>query len=101
MISGDGRKALEINKELVVSTAHVTRHTMEWLQGAEVPGYEQFALPAGDKVEYGQLVYTETDMHSLPADLAPLIDLALANDCKWLRLDCDGFTVDGYPTYVW
>jgi hypothetical protein len=101
MISGYGRKALEINKELVVSTSHVTKQTMDWLGGAEVSGYEAFDLPGGDKVEYGHLVYTETDPYSLPPDLRAMVDLANANECKWLRLDCDGFTVDGFPTYDW
>jgi hypothetical protein len=95
---------LEINRELVVSTAHVSKQTMDWLLGGSPDGYETFDLPGGDSVEYGALVWTggsASDPDSLPPDLSRLIALAREHDCKWLRLDCDGLTVEGFQKFDW
>lgn len=101
-------KSLEINRELVLSTSHVQEATMDWLResdGRITPdGYEDFDRPAGDSVEYGALVfcmYDDDETAAMPADLGPLVRLARDNDCKWLRLDCDGPVVDGLPAWEW
>lgn len=94
---------LEINRELVISTSHVTEATFDWLTGENPQGYEKFELPAGDKVEYGVLVLTLfcPSAEFLPPELPALLELARSNACKWLRLDCDGPAVPGFPTFDW
>lgn len=100
----------EIQKELVISTAHVHPDTMENL---EMGGYFREFLIVYDHGEYGVRIYTspsndevferECAKKLLPHhhELVALLNVARANECTFLRLDRDGPEHDEHPNYSW
>lgn len=102
---------LEIQRTLVVSTAHVTKVHMNLLTQAnrQTGGFrypdlivDSVGLGAG----YGvRLVASSEAVNQcvicrMP-EVAALVQLALNNQCCWLQLDRDGPKVEGYPEYEW
>jgi len=106
---------LEIEKSLVVSTAHVKQSDMELL---EVENSYPYTV---HNTEYGAMVYIVKDMlipveqsieficdgHDLEKlvafsrDFRRLLRLAQQNDCTWLRLDCDGSEIENLVIHKW
>ena len=89
---------LEINKELVVSTAHVPESTAKLLRYDDCP----FAVYITEyswriHVSEGALVH-EWDDHP---EMKSLGKLAQENGCKWLVLDQDGDIYDELPSFNW
>ena len=92
---------LEIEKTLVLSTAHISEDTAILL--------DKYCLHLDiiiDKYEYGWYVYTSYDsLNKIPPDisssLAYCIKLASANGCKCIKLDQDGPKAPSLPIYDW
>ncbi|MFK5892885.1 MAG: hypothetical protein QM504_06665 [Pseudomonadota bacterium] len=99
-----GFEQLEINKEMVFSTAHITKRDDEIL--------EHLVLKDGnrnvDKFGYGYrlLISKQSfedgfDYHELSAFVCFLMGIALLGGCKWLVLDRDGPVIDSLPVHEW
>lgn len=96
---------LEINKELVLSTCHVSETTCnsvikdlldDGIIYATDTGYGwRIIVPEAQEMEYFK---TDSDF---PKDLYNLLLLAHSHDCKWLVLDCDGLTYNLLEKYEW
>lgn len=84
---------LEINKELVLSTAHLPKDLAE---GMDSDCTTPFAY---DRVENGYLVYVGSQRY--PEELAQAIALAQFNECKWIRYDADGPRLQSLPVWDW
>lgn len=87
-----------IEKNLVVSTGHLSKETMAQLEMKPCP----LSCCKLDW-DYGWLVwvYDEADVaeHQIPSDLAQLMPLARKLGCTWIRFDADASTVDGYEVF--
>ena len=101
---------LEINKELAVSTSHLTDHSSKFLTTEVAKAWA--ASIVIDEYDHGWRVLITGDPElfdeqmeeirgSEHPELAALMELAQKHDCKWLLFDCDGPEVEGYPTYKW
>jgi hypothetical protein len=93
--------ALEIEKVLTISTAHLSPETAKVL--TEENSFGWIVFPKGD---IGWFIYTAKQIDVLdppdtPTDLLQCVLLARANDCAWLCLDRDAGRVMGAPTYEW
>lgn len=100
---------IEIQRVLVVGTAHMTRSDSRLLEGG---GYSRTYL----KWEHGYWIWIPSGQNSA-ADFADVRAdalmagmseafvsmLAKARDhgVEWLRFDSDGPTLDGQPTFNW
>ncbi len=91
-------------KYLTVSTAHIPQHTDEALRTSD--------KPALDELVYQPLecawVINLFDPNVEPClalighpELAKLMQLARNADCSYLRLDADGYVIEGLPTFNW
>jgi hypothetical protein len=96
----------EIEKSLVVSTAHITRQDSELLDlYAKRVGSQP--LIVFNKEEYGWWVaiIRNPDEAMLPAavseDLRNLLNEAKRRECQWLVLDRDGPEYPELPTHDW
>jgi len=106
---------LEIEKSLVVSTAHVLQQDMELLEqensypytvhnteyGAMLYITKDMVIPVEQSVEF---ICDGHDIEKLVAfsrDFRRLLKLAKDNDCTWLRLDCDGSEIEGLTVHEW
>ncbi|CAH9013927.1 conserved hypothetical protein [Vibrio phage 501E54-1] len=87
---------IEINKEMVLSTCHVTDN--------EINGGVQ---TSADEYSNRYLVNSviedlkESTVESDYPNLIKLLQIAKAHNCRWLVLDCDGGVVEGLPTFDW
>jgi hypothetical protein len=100
----EDEEGLEINTELVVSTAHIPGSTNAYLKSNP-------SLLAVYENEYGYRIYVPREneiygavqalMECGNCELAKLIRLAQVNKCKWLVLDCDGPDVKGFKRFDW
>jgi hypothetical protein len=88
---------LEINKELVLSTAHISEETNNYLQLGELIDY------SSDECNYRLYVNHDVKFSNFEAypDLVCLLILAKSHNCKWLVLDRDGDVVEGLPIFEW
>lgn len=92
---------LEINKELVVSTCHLSKAAIQseivtenkdssvdsWLTRLHVDSVLEQLTYLDDIKSYG--------------DLNLLLQLAQDNDCAWLVLDGSGSVLEGFAVYQW
>jgi hypothetical protein len=89
---------MEIERMLVLSTAHLTELTCNTL----LPTWEG---PAYEKVAYGWFVYVNLEFltNDMPEDLKQCTQYAQnpGVSCDWIMFDRDGPTVDELPTYDW
>lgn len=113
---------IEINREMVLSTAHLPEQLARAMDRVGLDGllaYQQLSQGESyatkeerevlrevlfDPVQFGYRVYVSDDRScwgSLPNPFPQLFELALANGCKWLVFDCDGPVVDGLPQWEW
>jgi hypothetical protein len=87
----------QMEKMMVLSTAHVTHETRVRLDNENFDG-----LVAYDKAEFGwwiAIVEDELDPTQLPDDLRQVLIYAKKFGCAWVMLDCDADTIDDLPTY--
>lgn len=110
----DGSK-YEIQRTLALSTVHIREETsvklfdsngslMQWKGELHSTVMLASVYELG---EYGWLLHVLDDattddlrMEGL-SDLADIAELARSLGCDWIRLDRDGPTYDGLPTYDW
>jgi len=106
---------LEIEKSLVVSTAHVLQQDMELLEqensypytvhnteyGAMIYIVKDMVIPVEQSVEFICDGHDLEKIVSFSRDFRRLLKLAKDNDCTWLRLDCDGSEIEGLPKHEW
>ena len=91
---------LEFEKNLVVSTCHITETDSEKLfsndNSSELIVHE---------TEYYFLVYVNADYLSSAKDLSDsflkLYQLAIDNECDYLKIDRDGPEIKGFQKYDW
>jgi len=89
--------AYEIQKLMVMSSAHLTRKT---LYDIEMDHVRVVAYPN----EYGAFVMVEfdptlNDFKGQPKDLKACRELANSFGCSWIKFDRDGPAVRGLPIY--
>ena len=91
---------LEINKEIVFSTAHIT---------------SDIAFDLENDVHYGLIVIKDNYYYRIltefkredvenekpPEVLKNLLDIAVRNKCKWLVLDLDGPRFEQLESFNW
>ena len=97
-----------ITRMLTLSTAHIAKETAQMMDqmydGKVIPGGHPVSYLCFDAVEYGYLVWANADDETIkryPQEIAEAVRLAKANDCTYIRYDCDALTVEGLPTYDW
>jgi len=94
-----------ITKAFEASTCHITKHDTELL------GRDDCAICAYS-FEYGWFIFTGSGgydqeeyngilAYGFSEALVNLLKTAAKHDCKFLCLDCDGFTYDDLPQYKW
>lgn len=92
---------------LDISTAHITAETADALGQDMKPGRLWNTVNYLHWHEYGWIIYIGDDddiaylSESGFSDLAACMRLAKEAGCQYLKLDCDGTTVEELPTYVW
>ena len=84
---------LEINKELVLSTAHIREVTAKALE-------QSSAGISCDVYEYGFRIHVSKYVTPYE-ELNYLLNLAKSHECKWLVLDQDAETYFTLPQYEW
>ena len=88
---------MNITRCLTISADHITPETASALDNGDEVGVVYYA-----KDGYGWWVYTEViSENDLPDDLAKCLEVAIANECELLCLDCDGEVLDELPVYEW
>ena len=106
---------LEIEKALVVSTSHVKQEDMELLEignsypytvlnndyGAMIYIVKSMVIPVEQSVEFICDSHESEKLVAFSRDFRRVLRLAQQNDCTWLRLDCDGSEIEGYPINQW
>ncbi|MBW2648415.1 MAG: hypothetical protein JRC53_01135 [Deltaproteobacteria bacterium] len=101
---------LEVNRELVVSTGHITSEENDLLSiacnddrfGILIDEYEEgYRIWTGTPNEHIDNFPTEDGKPNGLANVKLLVILARATDCKWLVLDRDGPTIDGFKQFDW
>ena len=86
---------LEINKELVLSTAHISYFTSLSLA-------EGHATDNDSEVPYGWRIWVDAEVDPVHhEELVDLLALAKLNECKWLVLDQDAEIVPELKQYEW
>jgi hypothetical protein len=98
--------AYEINKELVLSTAHIRREDSDILESGVdfIDGFEYgWRLWVGVLEHYpdpgGMEKFRQTTR--LSSEVWNLLVLARTLDCRWLVLDCDGPVEKNLPEFDW
>lgn len=92
---------LQIDRMLVLSTAHISSETNEQLQNNQE---EQFPLVVYEKGDYGYLILVpehDEDLHGVPDDLKRVLEFAALHECEWVMLDCDANVITELPTFEW
>lgn len=88
-------EALEMMPAAVISTAHLSVETRDWLDGLSVAD-----LPfSGFAGLYGWIFFVGDGSWEEPADLVAALTWARERDLEWLRFDADASQVDGLK--VW
>ena len=88
---------MEINRELVLSTAHVPNTTGIFLD--EKVDWNYSTDDCNWRLHVNcVLLRDEINFH---AELKNLLKLAASHNCKWLVLDSDGDEIESYPTFEW
>lgn len=94
---------LEIAPMLVLSTAHLTRETSDWLESID---WVKEGPAGGPYLDYGFFSYVHDDNacfpsapHApegeFPADLWAIYEFACARGCSYVLIDRDADTIDG------
>lgn len=104
-------KKLEIDRMLLLATAHVSEATMQKLPCSAQVLYEDKNSPdwwpafARDEgwvfwVPDDTIVF-ESAYANAPKDLREVLLYAQRNSCSWVMFDCDGPSVDDLYHYDW
>jgi len=98
----------EIEKSLVVSTAHISEQDKDHLETeAETNTAPTLVVY---KYEYGYIIFVGSSIEEIIDDgltetyslaLCNLIKLAKDNGCTYLKLDCDGIIYEDLKTFDW
>jgi hypothetical protein len=99
MKTTDAGQGLEIERMLVLSTAHVTLETSIEFEDGDV-GSHKFVSSYG----FGCWVRPsaeDLDYVNAPEDLEVVLKFAQRYDCRWVRFDTDGPRIPGLPLYSW
>ena len=83
---------------LLMSTAHVTKDTFEFLNGGPYP------ISFVNDEWFGKVIrIVEDDFedYDYPEDLMAIMKFANSHNCSYIRLDCDAPIYEGLPTYDW
>ena len=100
-------KNLEIQKTLVLSTAHVTEKDNNFLSNNNIAfssvyvndyGYSIFINP---HIEVLKLEIEELKNLGLSNNFCDLMQLAHDKKCEYLKLDCDGNIYQELPSFDW
>ena len=102
-------KDLEIAKMLTVSTAHLTKEDVRYLELAGSSDYGDLTVYEkrfhGQCYEnlYGWFVYAPDDLNerNAPENLRHILTFAKNNECDWICFDEDGCVVKELNTYDW
>lgn len=96
---------LEIRSLMVVSTAHLTEKTAQWLSDQTNYQLAHQHIPSLNcgQSTYGFEVHVPIEEYDeqWPKELEALFQLARQNMISMISFDCDGPTIEGYPTYDW
>lgn len=98
---------LEINKELVLSTSHLKKSTLEKFFTECFVKENDFSADENNVRFHVEICLNwnndcrEGSEVDFPSELLNLLKLAESHGCKWLVLDCDGDQVEGLPTFGW
>ena len=88
-----------VSRVPVLSTAHVSRETMEWLIAN--PGDHEFGVVAN----YSHGVFLQLDNRNeapeAPAEIRQLQQWIRPRHYQWIRLDTNGDVVPGLPIHDW
>lgn len=81
---------------LDMSPRHLTQKTIDWLEFLSLRGDP---LPfCGAEIPYGWMLYCQDDRpDDTPDDLWACMQYAKANDCDWVRFDCDQDPYEDLP----
>lgn len=105
---------LEIEKLAVISTAHVSEHTVSLLpeKAADLehgrpdrPKHDWWPEFVRDEgwlfYLYGYQDEFDYNYQNAPKDLKDVLQYVRNSGCLWCLFDCDGRTIDGLYTYEW
>jgi len=85
----------EVNRELVLSTSHIDDEAAKFLNDSEL---NYSSDPANYRLHVGTMLLPEI---YIPEVIRYIAAIALAQDCKWLVLDCDGDVHVEIPQFDW
>jgi hypothetical protein len=89
---------MEIEKCLVLSTAHLSKKDVKRLDALCEDGFPVMKFPEGFNVIANFPLKSYT---GFSPSFKLLLKLAKANDCKWLLFDCAGEALEDYKEYEW
>lgn len=94
---------MEVHKMLVLTTAHITEKTADFLQNvgsADITGFVSHPFVYGFVVHWWPEQAEELNP-VLPKDLQACIRFAQKHGCDYLMLDSDGEVMPELPEYDW
>lgn len=93
---------MQIDKMLILSTAHISEIEMQRISDDEAPGFVVYPNDYGAFVLVDRYPgYSEaTEPDTMPR-LSAVAGYARGNGCNWIKLDADADTVDALPTFDW
>jgi len=94
-----------IIKMLELSTAHMRKSSVKWIQGALEDEYFS-PMVLYPKEGYGFWLHVsqeweDNDFQILPYDLLAIAMYAKGLGAEWIMFDRDAPPIDGLPTYEW
>lgn len=102
-------KDLEISKMLTVSTAHLTKEDVRYLELAgstdygDLTVYEKRFHSVYYESLYGWFVYVPDDLNEIDVseNLKHILAFAKSHECDWMCFDEDGCVIKELDTYDW
>ncbi len=91
----------EIDRTLVLSTAHLMDTTAERLETYKPGDAECIDGFMCDWSIYGWVFYCHDNDETTPEELLALARYARSLDCKFIRFDCDGPVLSQFPVFDW
>ncbi len=93
----------EINKELVLSTAHVKETTLHGCFKYDYLDDNNYSKDPDSLRFHVETCLEDSDdiVYIFPDEFLELLNIARKHDCKWLVLDGDVEISEGVPVYPW
>ena len=97
----------EINKEIVFSTGHISEECGEALREASIGVYRDEEAPLTmftvyeDEYGFRILILPENPSNTNFPELDKILQVAIENECAWVRFDGCGPTYPGFETFDW